>query len=119
MKKCIRDIKVGDKILGTDNKWHRVIEKSETTTPYVMYEIIFSNGRIKCAESHQWNVFINENVYTIDTMAIEKEFDFYKNRHVGQIDGPIIISIRRIEPELIQCITTDAPDHQFAIYPIL
>lgn len=117
MKKQIKDVKVGDKILGTDGKWHTVIEKTHVKLAYNMYEIEFSNGKIKCADSHQWNIFINDKIYTIDTMAIAQEFDFYKNRHVGTIDGPIIIGINKIPPEIVQCITTDAKDHQFAIYP--
>lgn len=116
MKKAIKDIKVGDKILGTDGKWHKVIEKTNIRLSYNMYEIEFSNGFIKCSNTHQWNVFIDNKMYTIDAEGIYQEFDWYKNRHVGTIDGPTIIGIKKIEPEYVQCITTDAKDHQFAIY---
>lgn len=117
MKKKISEIKIGDRVMGTDGKWHKVIGKTEVKLASIMYEITFSNGKIKCADTHQWNVFIDNKMYTIDSMAIESEFNFYKDRHVGTLDGPTIISIKRIEPELVQCITTDAKDHQFAIYP--
>lgn len=116
MKKPIKDVKIGDKVLGTDGKWHKVIDKTEIKMPFKMYEITFSNGKIKCSDTHQWNVYIDKKMYTIDSMAIEQEFDFYKGRHVGTIDGPTIVSIKEIPPEPVQCITTDAKDNQFVIY---
>lgn len=116
MKKPIREVSIGDKILGTDGKWHTVLEKSHVKIAYKMYELTFSNGKIKCAENHQWNIYVNNNMYTIDTEGLFQEFDFYKNRHIGTIDGPILLNIKQIDPELVQCLTTDSKDHQFAIY---
>jgi hypothetical protein len=116
MKKSIKDIKIGDKILGTDGKWHKVIGKTDIKMATNMYKITFSNGYIKCSDTHQWNVFINDKEYTIDAEGIYQEFDFYKGTHVGTKDGPIIENIEKIPEELVQCITTDAPDSQFAIY---
>ena len=116
MKKAIKDVKIGDKVLGTDGKWHKVIGKTDIKIPYKMYEITFSNGKIKCTDTHQWNVFINGKMYTIDTMAIQQEFEFYKDCHVGTSDGPTIENITEIPPEPSQCITTDAKDNQFVIY---
>lgn len=116
MKKPIKDVKVGDKILGTDGKWHKVIEKTEIKESRLMYEIEFSNGKVKCSDVHQWNIFINNKMYTIDAEGLFQQFDFYKGRHIGTIDGPTLVDIKKAEPELVQCITTDAKDHQFAIY---
>lgn len=116
MKKTIKDVQLGDLVMGTDGRWHKVIEKTAVKLSYNMYEITFSNGKIKCSNTHQWNVFINDKMYTIDAEGIFQEFEFYKNRHVGTIEGPIILNIKKIEPEYVQCITTDADDHQFAIY---
>jgi len=116
MKKTIRDIKIGDLILGTDNQWHKVIDKTIAKVSYNMYLITFSNGSVKCSNTHQWNVFINDKMYTIDAEGIYQEFDWYQNRHVGTKDGPIIEKIDKIDPEIVQCITTDALDSQFAIY---
>ena len=117
MKKPISEVKVGDKILGTDGKWHKVLDKTEARLPFVMYEITFSNGKVKCSDTHQWNVFVKGKMYTTDAMGIENGFDeLYKGCHVGTIDGPTIEGIRRIPKELVQCITTDAPDNQFLIY---
>lgn len=118
MKKSIKDVKIGDLVMGTDGKWHKVVDKTEIKIPYKMYKITFSNGIIKCSDTHQWNVFIDTKMYVIDAEGIYQEFDWYKNRHVGTIDGPTIISIEEIPPEPVQCITTDAKDHQFAIYPV-
>lgn len=116
MKKSIKDVKIGDLVLGTDGKWYTVIDKTQVKLSYNMYEIEFSNGKVKCSNTHQWNIFINDKMYTIDAEGIYQEFEFYKDRHIGTKDGPTVVSIRKIEPELVQCITTDAPDHQFAIY---
>lgn len=116
MKKTIADVKVGDLVMGTDGKWHKVIDKTTVKLSYNMYAITFSNGVIKCADTHQWNIFINNKMYTIDAEGIFQQFDFYKHKHVGTKDGPIIEKIEKIPPELVQCITTDAKDHQFAIY---
>ena len=58
MKKAIKDVKIGDKVLGTDGKWHKVIGKTDIKIPYKMFEITFSNGKIKCTDTHQWNVFV-------------------------------------------------------------
>lgn len=116
MKKTIADVKIGDLVLGTDGKYHRVIEKTNVKLSYNMYEITFSNGTVKCSNTHQWNIFIEDKMYTTDAEGIYQEFDWYKGRHVGTVDGPTILSIQKAQPELVQCITTDAPDHQFAIY---
>ena len=116
MKKSIKDVKIGDKILGTDGKWHKVIDKTPIKLATKMYEIEFSNGKVKCTDTHQWNIFINNKEYTIDAEGLFQEFDFYKGKHIGTVDGPTFINIKQIEPELVQCITTDSKDHQFAIY---
>lgn len=116
MQKTIRDIKIGDLVMGTDGQWHKVVDKTISKLSYNMYEITFSNGKVKCDNAHQWNVFIDDKMYTIDAEGIYQEFDWYKGRHVGTIDGPIIEDIKKSDPEIVQCLTTDAPDHQFAIY---
>ena len=117
MKKAIKDIKIGDQILGTDGKWHKVIEKTAVKLSYNMYKITFSNGTIKCSNTHLWNIYIDNKMYTIDAKGLYQEFKFYKNRHIGTIDGPILLNIEKIDSELVQCITTDADDYQFAIFP--
>lgn len=116
MKKSIKDIKIGDKIKGTDGKWHRVIAKTEPKLCYNVYEIEFSNGKVRCSNTHLWNVYIENKMYSIDAEGINQEFDWYKGRHVGTIDGPTIVSIKKIDPIVVQCITTDAKDNQFMIY---
>ena len=116
MKKSIKDIKVGDKIMGTDGKWHKVIAKTEEKIPYKMYEVTFSNGTIKCSDTHQWNLLINGKMETVDTMGLQVNFDIYKGCHIGVPDGPTFEGIKEIPPELVVCLTTDAKDSQFMIY---
>lgn len=114
--KTISEINIGDRVKGTDGRWHKVIDKTKVRLSYKMYKITFNNGFVKCSDTHQWNVFVKDKEYTIDSMGIYQEFEFYKGCHVGTIDGPTIENIEKIPEELVQCITTDAPDHQFAIY---
>ena len=116
MKKAIKDIKIGDKIKGTDGKWYNVIDKTEQKIPYKMYKIQFNNGYIKCSDTHQWNIYVNNKSYTMDTEGLFQNLDFYKNHHIGTPDGAILENISEIEPEIVQCITTDASDNQFMIY---
>ena len=75
MKKSIKDVKIGDLVMGTDGKWHKVVDKTEIKIPYKMYKITFSNGIIKCSDTHQWNVFIDTKMYVIDAEGIYQEFD--------------------------------------------
>lgn len=116
MKKEIKDVQIGDEVLGTDMKWYKVIDKTTVKLSYNMYEVQFDNGSIRCSNVHQWNVFIDGKMYTTDTEGFYQEFDWYKGRHTGTADGPILVGIKKIPPEYVVCITTDAPDHQFAIY---
>lgn len=116
MKKTIADVKIGDKIKGTDGKWHKVIDKTEVRCPFKMYELTFSNGVIKCSDTHQWNIFVDGKEYTVDTMGLQTNFDFYVGRPIGTPDGPLFIGIKEIEPEPVICLTTSAKDSQFFIY---
>lgn len=117
MKKAIKDVKIGDKVLGTDGKWHKVVDKTEIKIPYKMYKITFSNGYIECSDTHQWNVYVNNNMYTMDAEGIFKDIDWYRGKHIGSVNGPTIVDIEEIEPKPVQCLTTSAKDHQFAVYP--
>lgn len=116
MKKTIRDVKVGDLVMGTDGQWHKVIEKTKCKISYNMYEVIFSNGSVKCDNLHQWNIFVKNRCYLIDTEGLYQDLDWYKGKHIGTQNGPVLIDVKKIDPEIVQCITTDAEDHQFAIY---
>ena len=117
MKKSIKDIKKGDKIMGTDGKWHKVVAVTPIRTPYKMYELTFSDGgTIKCSDTHQWNLYINDKMVTVDTMGMQVNFDIYKGCHIGTSEGPTFENIKEIPPEPVMCITTDSKDSQFLIY---
>ena len=116
MKKKISEVKIGDRVMGTDGKWHKVIGKTEPKLCRSMFEIEFSNGKVKCADTHQWNIYVEDKMYTIDALGIYRGIDFYAGKHIGTIDGPTVIGIKQIDPMVVQCITTDAKDNQFLIY---
>ena len=75
MKKTIAEVKIGDEVLGTDGKWHKVVDKTEVKLANNMYEITFSNGKVKCSDTHQWNIFINDKMYTTDAEGLFQEFE--------------------------------------------
>ena len=54
----IRDIKVGDKVYGSDGKLANVISKTSLQRNVNMYRITLRDGRqIECCEDHQWKVW--------------------------------------------------------------
>ena len=121
MKVQIKDVKIGDKIYGTDGKWHKVLGKTEIEMPCVMYEITFSNGVVRCSDTHLWNVYVNGKRYLTDAMGLEDKDKIgldkmYLGCHIGTKDGPTLVSLKRIPQEPVQCLVTDAPDNQFLIY---
>lgn len=117
MKKAIKDVKKGDKIMGTDGKWHKVIAVTPIMMPYKMFLLTFSNDRTsKSSDIHLWNVYVNGEMKSMDAMGLSVNFDMYKGCHIGTPDGPTLEKIEEIPPEPVMCITTDAKDSQFLIY---
>ena len=120
MKKKIKDVKIGDKIVGTDNKPYDVIDVTDIHIPNNTYEIEFTNGKVRCSDTHEWNIWFSEDrFYTINTETIFLTQDFLKKLNViiGKYeDGIGINSVKEIDNTEVRCITTNSPDHQFLIY---
>ena len=119
MLKKIKDIKTGDKILGTDNKYHKVLDITPITIPSRMFEIEFSNGKVKCSFNHQWTYWINDLDFTVDTLSLFEDLLYYKENdcYFGKKEDKItLLSIKEIEPEEVLCITTDTSDGLFKIF---
>ena len=116
--KKLRDITTDDKILGTDNKYHKVLDITPVTIPSRMFEIEFSNGKVKCSFNHQWAYWINDLDFTVDTLALFEDLLYYKENdcYFGKKEDKItILNIKEIEPEEVVCITTDTEDGLFQI----
>ena len=112
----IKDIKIGDKVMGSDKKWKLVVNKTPLHFPTKMYKISFTNGYIECSGDHQWTLFKDTEVgWTVETNYINENLEELKNWKVGSLTGPEVISIEEIDSKESMCITTDASDMLFEI----
>lgn len=47
--KQLKDITLKDKVKGTDNNFHNIIDTTDIMHPETIYEVEFSNGKVKCS----------------------------------------------------------------------
>ncbi len=122
----IKDIKVGDKIIGLDNEPCTVIDKIEEYTPNRMFKITFKNGmKIKCSDNHLWNVYnpdfedINDILTTeeIYNRICENRFNFvvgiYGDSFNGKSTAVGIKRIKEIKPTKVCCVKVDNNKNSF------
>lgn len=116
-----KEIKVGDKVKGSDGKWYNVLEVLPIHIPNRMFEICTSAGNIKCSDTHLWNLYrcLGDNktfIGTVETSVIFDNFLILKDTIIGKIDSNVLLKdIKEITPEPSRCIVVDSPDHQFEI----
>ena len=120
-KVTIRDIQVGDKILGTDNQYYEVIDKTPVHIPTKVYSVSFTNGNVICSDTHQWTIHTSDNSYSYVTEAEDlfrnKNWFIEKNIHFGRYEDNIkLLDVSLVEQTECVCITTNSPDNQFLIY---
>lgn len=113
MKKKLRDVKIGDKVIGYDGKPHTVLDLTPIHLPLRMFLLTFDNGKVKCSWNHQWHYYINELKYITDTLNIFDDFEYFQT---VDFCGSKLLSIQEIKPEPVRCITTDTEDSLFVIY---
>lgn len=114
----IKDIKIGDKVLGSDGKFHKVINITPTIIPNRMFKLKFSNGCIECSDDHNWTYYDHaSNKRMTDTLGLFVSKDIFTkiDFHFGKIDGPILLDIIEIEPKEVKCIQVENKDHLFEI----
>ena len=71
-RKRIGDVKIGDKVIGSDGKSHNVIGVYPQGVKPV-YEVIFNDGySVECADEHLWTIFNEKEKKTLTTKEIEK-----------------------------------------------
>ena len=118
LKELIVDIgslKEGDKVIGSDGKWHN-IRILPIHKPKSMYMIEFTNGVVKCSGDHEWGLVDQTNNVVLRTEDIFKELKYIQHLYVGKLDGPKIVSIKKIKPEPVRCIEVlDSDDNLFEI----
>lgn len=115
----ISDLKIGDQVKGSDDKWYTISEILPSRIPNRMFRLEFSNGCVECSDDHQWTYVDHNGIKRItDTLGIFEsrklftELDF----HFGKEDGPILFNIEEIEPKEAVCIKLNNKDHLYEIF---
>lgn len=121
VKVSIRDIQVGDKILGTDNQYYDVVDKTPVHIPTKVYSISFTTGNVICSDTHQWTVHTSDNSYSYVTESEDlfrnKDWFIENDIHFGRYEDDIkLLDVSLVEQTECVCITTNSPDNQFLIY---
>ena len=119
--KLLRDITLEDKVFGTDNKFHSILDITPTHTPKTVYRITFTNGSITCSDVHQWTVQNRDNTYeyVTETEDLFINQDWYIGNEIrfGRYEDNIrLVGVSKVPTIECACITTDSPDNQFLIY---
>ena len=114
----IKDVKVGDKVMGTDGKWYNVIDILPPFMPKSMYKLVTENGYVECSGDHLFCIWVDGirmGNFSADSIYCLQETFNKSNLRIGKEDGPLLIDIQQIEPKLSCCIVVDSPDQQFEI----
>lgn len=119
--KLLRDITVNDKVFGTDNKFHKILDITPTHTPKTVYKITFTNGAVTCSDVHQWTVQNKDNTYEYVTetedLFINQDWYIENDIRFGRYEDNIrLVRVSRVPTVDCACITTNSSDSQFLIY---
>lgn len=131
--KSIGSLTNNDLVFGTDGKWHN-IEVQNIHIPEKMYRIFFRNNLINksdknninefyidCSGTHEWTLIDKDShaqsTFTTEQLSNDDFNSIIKNSFIGNINGPIINKIIRINSKESRCILVkDSNDHQFLIF---
>ena len=119
--KLLRDITLNDKVFGTDNKFHKILDITPTHTPKTVYKITFTNGTVTCSDVHQWTVQNKDNTYEYVTetedLFINQDWYIDNDIRFGRYEDNIrLVRVSKVPAVDCACITTNASDSQFLIY---
>lgn len=119
--KLLRDITLNDKVFGTDNKFHKILDITPTHTPKTVYKITFTNGTVTCSDVHQWTVQNKDNTYeyVTETEDLFINQDWYVENEIrfGRYEDNIrLVRVSKVPAVDCACITTNSSDSQFLIY---
>jgi hypothetical protein len=119
--KSLRDITLKDKVFGTDNKFHNILDITPTHTPKTVYKITFTNGAVTCSDVHQWTVQNKDNTYEYVTetedLFINQDWYIENDIRFGRYEDNIrLVRVSRVPAVDCACITTNSSDSQFLIY---
>lgn len=117
--KLLRDITLNDKVFGTDNKFHKILDITPTHTPRLMCKLTFSNGVVRCSGNHQWTVYTDcDYSYVTETEDLLLNKDWYiKNRVIfgAYEDNITLVDVEEIPSVECKCLVTDTEDGLFMI----
>lgn len=119
--KSLRDITLKDKVFGTDNKFHKILDITPTHTPKTVYRVTFTNGTVTCSDVHQWTVQTKDNTYEYVTetedLFINQDWYIENNIRFGRYEDNIrLVRVSTVGTLDCACITTNSSDSQFLIY---
>lgn len=119
--KLLRDITLDDKVFGTDNKFHSILDITPTHTPKTVYRITFTNGDVTCSDVHQWTVQNKDNTYEYVTetedLFINQNWYIENDIRFGRYEDNIrLVRVSKVPAADCACITTNSSDSQFLIY---
>lgn len=119
--KLLRDITLNDKVFGTDNKFHNILDITPTHTPKTVYRVTFTNGAVTCSDVHQWTVQNKDNTYEYVTetedLFINQDWYIENDIRFGRYkDNVRLVKVSKVPTVDCTCITTDSSDSQFLIY---
>lgn len=119
--KLLRDITLNDKVFGTDNKFHKILDITPTHTPKTVYKITFTNGTVTCSDVHQWTVQNKDNTYEYVTetedLFINQDWYIENEIRFGRYEDNIrLVRVSKVPAVDCACITTNSSDSQFLIY---
>lgn len=119
--KLLRNITLNDKVFGTDNKCHNILDITPTHTPKTVYRITFTNGSITCSDVHQWTVQNKDNSYEYVTetedLFINQDWYIENEIRFGRYEDNIrLVEVSKVPTMECACITTDSLDNQFLIH---
>lgn len=117
--KLLRDITLNDKVFGTDNKFHNILDITPTHTPRLMCKLTFSNGVVCCSGNHQWTVYTDYDYsYVTETEDLLLNKNWYIKQKVifGRYDDNItLVDVEEIPSVPCKCLVTDTEDGLFMI----
>lgn len=117
--KSLRDITLKDKVFGTDNKFHNILDITPTHTPRLMCKLTFSNGVVCCSGNHQWTVYTDYDYsYVTETEDLLLNKNWYIKQKVifGRYEDNItLVDVEEIPSVPCKCLVTDTEDGLFMI----
>jgi hypothetical protein len=88
----MKDLRIGDKVYGSDGKLCNIVNKTELQKDLDMYKITLRDGRvIEACKDHLWKVWsknVNRHSESKDVYSTLTTEEMYKSYYTNRIDSP-------------------------------